>query len=104
MVLNNFIKKQLLNSVRSHIKKYIKKKVLTELPYDRISFIEREGNITIQTTTEFADDLITITGEKMGNMGKVQITMVGVTPNAVANIIREEFKEYERKHNKKGGK
>jgi len=103
MVLNNFIKDRLLGSARSQIKKYIKKRVLSKLPDDKVSFIERDGSISIRTTTEFADDLITETGKMMGNnnMGKVQIAMVGVTPNDIANIIRQEFKEYDRKHNKK---
>ena len=56
MVLNNFIKDRLLSSARSQIKKYIKKRVLTKLPDDKVSFIERDGSITIRTTTEFADD------------------------------------------------
>ena len=103
MVLNSFIKDRLLGSARSQIKKYIKKRVLSKLPDDKVSFIERDGSISIRTTTEFADDLITETGKMMGNnnMGKVQIAMVGVTPNDIANIIRQEFKEYDRKHNKK---
>lgn len=104
MVLNSMVKKSLLSGARSQIKKFIKKKVLAKLPDDRVAFTEKRGEMSIQTTTEFADDLITGTGKQIGNMGRDQILMIGIMPSDIANIIRQEFKEYEAKHNKKGGK